>query len=216
MPYRPWEEPTPDSELPPPSTPTKSAGNDGASHADPDAEDPDRRSDEEEELGAKKIRPPRHVLTYEVVKRWVTGEKALQSSATIHAELEELCREFMELSGQRKFFGHKQKETDLGGWKLGRSHTNKRGVRFDVYRCPLRDRTGCQNSMRVVIAPDFIELQRYGLHDRHSHDNDRSKKLKYDQIISVVEAAKTAPTLSGAMLRRNLCDHRSPTKTIPV
>jgi hypothetical protein len=216
MPYRPWEEATPDSELPPPSTPTKSAGNDGASHADPDAEDPDRGSDEEEELGAKKIRPPRHVLTYEVVKRWVTGEKALQSSATIHAELEELCREFMELSGQRKFFGHKQKETDLGGWKLGRSHTNKRGVRFDVYRCPLRDRTGCQNSMRVVIAPDFIELQRYGLHDRHSHDNDRSKKLKYDQIISVVEAAKTAPTLSGATLRRNLCDHNSPTKTIPV
>ena len=58
MPYRPWEEATPDSELPPPSTPTKSAGNDGASHADPDAEDPDRGSDEEEELGAKKIRPP--------------------------------------------------------------------------------------------------------------------------------------------------------------
>ena len=90
MSCRPWEEPTPDSELPPPSTPTKPAGNDGASHADPDAEDPDRQSDQEEELGATKIRPPRHVLQYEVVKRWVTGEKALQSSATIHAELEEL------------------------------------------------------------------------------------------------------------------------------
>ena len=90
MSCRPWEEPTPDSELPPPSTPTKSAGNDGASHADSEAEDPDRQSDEEE-LGAKKIRPPRHVLQYEVVKprRWVTVEKALQSREVINAELEE-------------------------------------------------------------------------------------------------------------------------------
>ena len=53
-----------------------------------------------------------------------------------------------------------------------------------------------------------------GLHDKDSHDNDGSKKLKYDQIVSVHEAAKTAPTLSGAVLRRNLLDHDSPTKTI--
>jgi hypothetical protein len=66
-----------------------------------------------------------------------------------------------------------------------------------------------------VTGPDFIELQRHGLHDKDSHDNDGSKKLKYDQIVSVVEAAKTAPTLSGAVLRRNLMDHESPTKTIP-
>ena len=70
--------------------------------------------------------------------------------------------------------------------------------------------------MRVVISPDFIELQRCGLHDKNSHDNDQSKKLKYNQIILVVEAAKTAPTLSGAVFRRKFCDHRSPTKTIPV
>ena len=101
MSCRPWEEPTPDSELPPPSTPTKPAGNDGASHADPDAEDPDQQSDEEEESGAIKIRPPRHVLQYEVVERWVTGQKALESREVIHAELEELCREYLELSGQK-------------------------------------------------------------------------------------------------------------------
>ena len=41
------------------------------------------------------------------------------------------------------------------------------------------------------------------------------KKLTYDQIVSVVEAVKTASTLSGAVLRRNLCDHNSPTKIIP-
>ena len=32
----------------------------------------------------------------------------------------------------------------------------------------------------------------------------------------MAEAAKTAPTLSGAVLRRHLCDHNSLTKTIPV
>ncbi len=42
-----------------------------------------------------------------------------------------------------------------------------------------------------------------------------SKKLKYDQIVSVVEAAKTAPTLSGAVLRRNLMDHESLTRSVP-
>ncbi len=32
----------------------------------------------------------------------------------------------------------------------------------------------------------------------------------------VVEAAKTAPTLSGAVFSRNLMDHGSPTKSIPL
>ena len=61
MSCRPWEEPTPESEPPHPVTPTKPSRNDGASHADSDAEDPDPRSDEEEESGATKIWPPRHV-----------------------------------------------------------------------------------------------------------------------------------------------------------
>ena len=65
-----------------------------------------------------------------------------------------------------------------------------------------------------MTSKDYIELQRYGLHDRNSHDNDASKKLTYVQRVSVKEAAKTAPTLSSAVLRRNLSDHRSPTKTI--
>ena len=103
MPNRPWEEPTPDSELPHPATPTKPSRNDGASHADSDAADPDPRSDEEEESGAKLIRPPRHVLQYEVVKRWVTGEKAVLDQKAIEAELDEIMREHLELSGQKTF-----------------------------------------------------------------------------------------------------------------
>ena len=74
MPCRPWEEdqqdPAPEHQV----TPTKASRNDGAGHADPDAEDPATQSDKEEELAPKKRRPPRHVLKYEVVKRWVTGD----------------------------------------------------------------------------------------------------------------------------------------------
>ena len=111
---------------------------------------------------------------------------------------------------------HKSLDTDLGGWKFARDHTNKRGVIFAVYRCPMRHRCKCKCCIRVVTSKDYIELQRYGLHDRNSHDNDASKKLAYYvQRVSVEEAAKTAPTLSGAALRRNLGDHHSPTKNIP-
>ena len=67
-----------------------------------------------------------------------------------------------------------------------------------------------------MTCPDFIEPQHNGLHDRNSHGKDESKTLKYDQIVSEVEAVKTAPKLSGAVLCRNLCDHRSLVKTIPV
>jgi hypothetical protein len=56
-----------------PVTPTKPTLNDGASHADPDAKGRKTESDREEDLGAKKRKPPRHVLKYVVVKRWVTG-----------------------------------------------------------------------------------------------------------------------------------------------
>ncbi len=73
MPCRPWEEEQHGSAPERPVTPTKSTHNDGASHASPDAEDLETGSKGEEELGAKKIRPPRHVLKYVVVKRWVTG-----------------------------------------------------------------------------------------------------------------------------------------------
>ena len=83
-----------------PVTPTKPSRNDGSRRADPYAADPYRLSDEEEGLGATKIRPPRHVLTYEVVKRWVTGERAVLSEAQIQTELEDLMYEHMELSGQ--------------------------------------------------------------------------------------------------------------------
>ena len=90
MPFRPWEERAPVFGPEHPVTPTKPSRNDGASHADSDAKDLYCRSDEEEGLGVKKIRPPRHVLKYEVAKRWDTGERAALDDDKINSELEDL------------------------------------------------------------------------------------------------------------------------------
>ena len=149
MSYRPWEESTLDSQPPHPVTPTKPSRNDGASRAHPYPEDPYRLSDEEEGLGAKKPRPPRHVLKYEVVKRWVAqaGDRAELDDDKINSELEDLMREHMELSGQQKFFGHRINPTDKGLWKLVHYHTDKRGIRYDVYRCLLRSLCDCHVSL---------------------------------------------------------------------
>ena len=133
-----------------PVTPSKPSRIDGTSRADTYAEDLYRLSDEEEGIGAKKIRPPRHVLKYEVFMCWVTGDRAELDEDVIQTELKDLMCEYMELSGQRKVFGHRSNPTDKGLWKLARSHTDKRGIRYDVYRCPLRDRCGCLISLRIM------------------------------------------------------------------
>ena len=78
----------------------------------------------------------------------------------------------------------------------------------------MRHRCKCRLAIRVVSCTDYIELQRYGIHDRNSHDDDASKKLTYVQKVFIKEAAKTAPTLSGAAILRNLGDHDSPEKKI--
>ena len=157
-------------------------------------------------------------MKYEDVKRWVTIKRAQKDEDVIKTELQDLMREYMELSSQGKFFGHKTLRTDKGFWKLRRSHTDRRDIRYDCTNgaCPMRHWCRCEISLRVVTGHEFIELQRHGLHDTNSHEKDESKKLTCNQIVSAVEAVKTAPTLSCAVLSRNLLDHDSPTKTIPV
>ncbi len=93
----------------------------------------------------------------------------------IRSELEAEMRHLVELSGQRKFFGHKKLPTDIGSWKLGSDHVDRRGIRYDVYRCLMRHQCQCKVSCLVVTGPYFIELQRHRLHDKGSHDNDGSK-----------------------------------------
>jgi hypothetical protein len=69
-------------------------------------------------------------------------------------------------------------------------------------------------TIRVGRGNGILILERCSLHDVHSHDEDGSKYLKYEQIISLSEAAITAPNLSGSAIRRNMLLHDSPSKTI--
>jgi hypothetical protein len=65
--------------------------------------------------------------------------------------------------------------------------------------------------IRVVIGPDYIELQRSC---SHCHDQEYTNGLTIQQILSIQQAARTAPGVSAAQLRRNMLTHNSPTKTI--
>ena len=91
MPCRPEEEFAQGPEPEHPVTPTKPTRNARASHADPDAEGREPESDREQDLGAKKIRPPRHVLKYVVVKRWVTGDRAYMDEEQFEVNLKLKC-----------------------------------------------------------------------------------------------------------------------------
>ena len=70
MPCRPVEEFVQGPEPPHPVTPTKSTGNDGAGHAEPDAKNPEVDGDLDEVLPQKQKRACT-ALSYEVVQRWV-------------------------------------------------------------------------------------------------------------------------------------------------
>ena len=105
MPCRPEERSAQSPEPPNPAMPTDSNGNAGAGDAEPDAENSESGSDLDEELPQKRKRP-HTVLSYEVVKRWTTGERAELTEDEIKAELAMEATIQMELSGQKKFPCH--------------------------------------------------------------------------------------------------------------
>ena len=135
MPCRPEEEFAQGPDPPNPAMPTDSTGNAGAGHAEPDAENSDAESDLE---APQKRKRTRTILSYEVVKRWVTGDRAELTEDEIKSELALEATKLMELSGQKKFPCHRALDSDLGCWKLCKTHVDKRGVEFGVYRCPMR------------------------------------------------------------------------------
>ena len=121
MPCRPEERSAQSPEPPNPVMPTDSTGHDGAGHAEPDPENADAESDLE---APQKKKRTRTVLSYEVVKRWTTGERAELTEDEIKAELVMEATIQMELSGQKKFPCHKALPTDLGCWKLANALQN--------------------------------------------------------------------------------------------
>ena len=95
MPCRPEERSAQSPEQPNPVMTTESTGHDGAGHADPDAENSDSESDLE---APQKQKRARTVLAYEVVQRWVTGDRAEFTEPEIQGELVVEASKLMELS----------------------------------------------------------------------------------------------------------------------
>jgi hypothetical protein len=86
-------------------------------------------------------------LKYVVIKHWVTDERAELNEDQIRSELEAEMRHLIELSGQQMFFGYKSLPTDRGFWKFRRTHTDRRGIIYDVYRRPMRHQCLCKGQL---------------------------------------------------------------------
>ena len=105
----------------------------------------------------------------------------------------------------KKLPSHKHNPNDYHLWKFSRGGTrSKSGQNFKVYKCPMCYRCGCNARIRIKTGPDFTQIEKHGKHNVNSHDEDKSKYLKHDQIVAVSDAVTVAPNLSAAVLRRNL------------
>ena len=84
-----------------------------------------------------------------------SGDRAEKDSEDedIQVQLELEMRQLMEVSGQRKFVGHKSLPTDKGLWKFGRLHISS-DVKHVTYLCLTRMR----NCNIVAIANTVSEL----------------------------------------------------------
>ena len=165
----------------PPCTPPKSTGNGGAGRVDPDGQMESDDDDSDAQQVAKPKRKWNGKMEWTLMKRWVTGEKAEMDQEDIDRELFELAREWMAVSKLRKLPGHVAKETDVALWKQFREYPKHKGaILVRLFRCPLRHRCGCLAGIRIMEGADWMQLDRCGEHNANSHDEDKSKYLKYD------------------------------------
>ncbi len=140
-----------------------------------DAKFPLTQSDEEEEERPKQKRK-RFVEENELVKLWVTGERAVLPEEDLERELFEEARQLMHLSGLKKLPGHKGLDNDLHLWKKASTwHKTWTGMLYTICSCPLRHWCKCMKTIRVRRGCEILILDRCGLHDVHSHEEDGSK-----------------------------------------
>jgi hypothetical protein len=215
MPCKDGEEAMNAPDADPPCTPPRPTANGGAGHSDSDDQmNSENDSDEDQQDGDKK-RKWNGRREFTLMKRWVTGDKAEMDSEDFERELFELARDWMSQSKLKKLPGHQSKPTDVSLWKQFREYKTKKGsVLIRLFRCPLHHRCKCKAGIRIMEGPGWMELHRCGEHDANSHDDDKSKYLKHEQIVAVADAVTIAPQQSASQLRRNLQLAESPTKHI--
>ena len=162
----------------------------------------------DDESRTKPKRKYKGYTVFEVIKKWITGERATVEQEDIDREIFELARDFMSASGLQKVPGHVSKETDIGLWKLARTHSRSGGWTLRVFKCPMAFRCDCEAQIRITEGfchgDGFTLLEKSGTHDINSHQKDKSKFLKIKHIEAVHNAVSVAPTVAATALRRNL------------
>ncbi len=93
------------------------------------------------------------------------------------------------MSKLKKLPCHVAKETDVSLWKQYSDRTKKKsGVCIRAFRCLLKQRTGCCAGIRMLYGPDWMQLDLCSEHNANSHNGDKPKYLKYDQIVAISDA----------------------------
>ncbi len=159
MPRRSDEE---DDAAPPPpilTMPTKVSRNDGAGHANSDAEgieddsDPDVEIEFDESTGEKRNYTGYH--TYRRIKECIKEQLHWLSHVSkyqIRHEIYTKVKKYMHASGLKKTPGNKTKETDKHLWKqCSKEYQNKRTCQWiRPFRCPMHYRCDCHAQVKLI------------------------------------------------------------------
>ena len=119
--------------------------------------------------------PPQYVRSkdWKVVRRYPTGGRAQLDPEDIEFDIYQRARDLMHLSGLRMLPEQVVQESNVHLWQLVRQATTAMsgaatGIR--QFTCPIRHLCKCKVGLRIVEGPGFMQLERYGLHDQHSHE----------------------------------------------
>ncbi len=165
----------------PPCTPPKSTGNGGAGRVNPDGQMESGDDDSYDLQVAKPKWKWNGKMEWTLMKQWVTGQKAEMEQEDIDRELFELAREWMAVSKLRKIPCHVANETNVALWKQFREYPKQKGaILVRLFRCPLSYQCGVLAGIRTMEGADWMQLDRCGKHNANSHDEDKSKCLKYN------------------------------------
>ena len=143
------------------------------------------------------------------LRRWNKDEVTQEE---IDRQVAELARQ--ELHPYLDISGLKLSTNNLEGWAWkGTDKGRFNSTSIVRYACPGKYRFGCKCIMNVVESASATEIIVANRHDANSHNDDKSKYLKVEQLAAVARQVKSNPTLAPLQIRRAV-QNASPTKAI--
>ena len=104
------------------------------------------------------------------MRRYPTGGRAQLDPEDIEFDIYQRARDLMHLSGLRMLPEQEVPESNVNPWQLVRqASTASNGAAIREFACPMRHMCKCKVGLRIVEGPGFMQLERFGLHDKDSH-----------------------------------------------